>query len=89
MLRNNVQIIESWKQCYKFYQQTAKQLGKFYCNSTDSSLNQIFTMVDQIKIDSQGLHVATATCLSLIILCFISDLALKNLFETIAACREI
>ena len=66
MLRNDVQIIESWKRCYKFYQQTAKKLGKLYRNSTDSSLNQIFTMFDQIKIGSQGLPVATA--ISLIIL---------------------
>ena len=66
MLRNNVQIIESWKRCYKFYQQTAKQLGKLSRNSSDSSF--IFTMFDQIKIGSQGLHVATAICISLIIL---------------------
>ena len=61
-----MQIIESWKRCYKFYQQTVKQLGKFYRDSTDSSLNQIFTMFAQIKIGSQGLQVVTA--ISLIIL---------------------
>ena len=47
-------------------QQTAKQLGKFNRDSTDSSLNQIFTMFAQIKIVGQGLQVVTA--ISLIIL---------------------
>ena len=46
-------------------------------------------MFDQIKIGNQGLHVATATCISLIIFfCFISDLALKNVFETVATLQR-
>ena len=46
-----------------------KQLGKFHRDSTDSGLNQIFTMFAQIKIGSQGLQVVTAIMpISLIIL---------------------
>ena len=46
-------------------------------------------MFDQIKIGNQGLHVATATCISLInFFCFISDLALKNVFETVATLQR-
>ena len=60
MLRNNVQIITSWKRWCKFYPQTTKQLGKFYCNSTDRPAKPVYSMFAQIKIGSQGQHVGTA-----------------------------
>ena len=79
MLRNNVQIIASWKRWCEFYPQTTKQLGKFYCDSTDHPAKSVFSMFAQIKIGSQGLHVATA--ISLIIFP-----ALKSRFH--CTCKE-
>ena len=63
MLRNNIQIITSWKRWCKFYPQTTEQLGKFYCDSTDRPAKSVYSMFAQIKIGSQGLHVATAISL--------------------------